>query len=154
MSTVVRYALASPEEVFATISDPRTYPRWLVGAREIRSVEADWPAPGSRFHHRVGVAGPLTVADNTEVKEVDPPRRLVLEARARPIGRASVTFRLSEDVRPDGRQVTRIEMEEAPIGLLGALRPVLQPLTDARNRASLNALVADLNSPDDHHPGA
>ena len=40
-----------PEAVFEVLDDPYAYPRWVVGARRIRSVDAGWPAVGSRFHH-------------------------------------------------------------------------------------------------------
>ena len=36
------------------------------------------------FHHRVGLAGPLTVADNTQILAVAEPALLSLEVRARP----------------------------------------------------------------------
>ena len=50
---------APVETVFAVLTDPTTYPSWLIGAADIRSIDRSWPAPGSRFHHRVGV-GPFT----------------------------------------------------------------------------------------------
>ncbi|MCB1026769.1 MAG: SRPBCC family protein, partial [Microthrixaceae bacterium] len=68
---VTRWALRPIEEVFDTISDPGTYPRWLVGCRTIRSIDDHWPSEGSRFHHRVGLIGPLTVPDSSEVLEVE-----------------------------------------------------------------------------------
>src|SRR6188472_2881403 len=95
MVSVTRYAVAPIERVFEVISDPRTYPDWLVGAREIRSVDEDWPQPGSRFHHRVGLVGPLTIPDSTSSVEVEPPTRLVLEVRARPLVKGRVEFTLA-----------------------------------------------------------
>ena len=53
---------AAPEMVFAVLSDPGCYPRWVVGARKIRAADAGFPAKGSRFHHQVGVA-PLVLND-------------------------------------------------------------------------------------------
>lgn len=126
---------AEPEEVFATLADPRTYPRWLVGAKEIRSVDPGFPAPGARFHHVVGLAGPLTVADSTLCEEVDEPRLLRLEARARPAGRAEVTFTLE----PHGGG-TRVEVRERAVGLLRVADPALQPAIVLRNRRSLAQL--------------
>jgi hypothetical protein len=61
--------------VFAVLCDPKADADWVVGSHSIRPADADWPAVGSRFHHRVG-AGPLTVKDHTKVLGVDPPRRL------------------------------------------------------------------------------
>ena len=53
-------------------------------------------------------------------------------------------FRLAE-VTPER---TRITIDETVIGHLAPLAPVLDPSIEARNRASLNALVAKLNEPD------
>jgi uncharacterized protein YndB with AHSA1/START domain len=139
--------------VFEVLSDPNTYPRWLVGAREIRDVEPEWPALGSRFFHRVGLAGPLTVADSTKVVDVDPPRRLSLEVRVRPFGRGRATFRLYETVSDDhpGLACTRIELTEEPLGILRLARFALDPVVDARNRRSLthlhDFLVEEVGSP-------
>jgi len=47
---------------------------------------------------------------------------------------------------PAGHQ-TRISLTEVPIGVYAPLRGVLAAPTAARNRASLNALVAFLNDP-------
>jgi len=137
MTAVARTIDAAPDDVFAILADPWTYPRWVVGARRIREVEGDWPAPGAAFHHVVGVF-PLRPRDNTEVIEVDPDRRLVLEARARPTGRAHVTF----DLSPAGDGHTRVVMAEVPAS--GPVRFVppalLAPLIRARNRETLERL--------------
>lgn len=99
---------ASPEEVFAVLSDPECYPKWVVGADTIRDYDEGFPAVGSRFHHKVG-PGPINIRDYTEVTENDPPRRLVLKAKARPLGTATIALDLKES--EDG---TELLMEEAP----------------------------------------
>lgn len=104
---------AEPEAVFAVISDPSTYPEWLPGARRIRSIDPGWPAPGTAFHHVVGV-GPVRVADRTEVLAIDPPRQFDLRARIGPFGSADVRFDLTEVEGPDGRPGTSIEVFERP----------------------------------------
>lgn len=123
------------DQVWAVVSDPRTYPRWLVGAVEILSVDEGWPTPGTSFRHRVGLGGPLTTQDSTRVEEVDPPRRLVLEARARPFGRAEVVI----EVQPvaGGAEVA---MREGLLSPLTRLTPLVQPPTLARNQKSLHRL--------------
>src|SRR4051812_19034662 len=68
---------APPERVFETLADGRSYGHWVVGSSEIESVDSNWPAVGSRFHHKVGW-GPLKVADHTEVIRSEPPRMLEL----------------------------------------------------------------------------
>ncbi|MEJ7583249.1 MAG: SRPBCC family protein [Acidimicrobiales bacterium] len=148
MATVVRHVIASVEDVFDVLLDPRTYPDWLVGAQAIRSVDDDWPAVGSKFYHRVGLAGPVTIPDHSKILAIEPPHLFVLEVRVRPFGRGRSEFRLAPDTDADGRALTRIELDEVPIGSLTPLTPVFEPLIRARNIASLNGLVAFLNSPD------
>ena len=129
---------ATPDEVFAVLADARTYEHWVVGCDDIRAVEGDWPAVGSRFFHTVGV-GPLKTKDNTKVLEVDAPRRLVLEARARPAGIAKVIF----DLKPvDGGTSTEIEIDEYPIrGVAKAIHnPVQDGLIKVRNVETLRRL--------------
>ena len=126
------------------VADPETYPTWLVGAVEIRSVDDRWPAPGTKFHHRVGLGGPVTTDDSTSVLSVDAPRSLVLEARARPFGRAHVEI----EVVPDGVGCT-VTMREGMLSPLPQLTPFLQPLIMARNRKSLDRLHGLLEGRDD-----
>lgn len=133
----VRFAAPAPA-VFAALTDAGRYPDWLVGAKHIRSVEPDWPAPGARFHHRVGV-GPLVVEDHTEVLALDPPRRLQLSVRAGPLVRAIVDFELI----PDGADTVVCMQEEPAERIVGNLvRPALDPLTHVRNQRSLRRLAA------------
>jgi uncharacterized protein YndB with AHSA1/START domain len=113
---------ATPDEVFAVLADARTYEHWVVGCDDIRAVEGDWPAVGSRFFHTVGV-GPIKTKDNTKVLEVEPGRKLVLEARARPAGIAKVTFTLTP---VEGG--TEVEIDEYPIR--GVAKVIDNPLQD------------------------
>lgn len=82
---------ATPDQVFAVLLDALSYASWVVGADRIRSVDPDWPAVGSKFHHTIGI-GPAKTDDSTKIVAVDAPRRLVLEARLRPAGIAHVEF--------------------------------------------------------------
>jgi uncharacterized protein YndB with AHSA1/START domain len=103
----------SPERVFSVLADPSSYGHWVVGSDTIRDADANWPAIGSRFHHRVGF-GPLKVNDHTEVVEADPPRRLVLHAKARPLfGTARVELDLER--RGGGTLVTMVEDAGDPL---------------------------------------
>lgn len=138
MSYTCRAIAADAATVFAAIADPHTYPAWLVGNAEVRSVDDEWPRPGSRFHHRVGV-WPLTLSDRTTLIEIEPPHLLRLAVRARPLIRAVATFRLIGD-----GETTVVCLEEEPsIPLIGALvRPLADPLTHLRNHASLRRLAA------------
>jgi hypothetical protein len=132
---------AAPEVTFGVLVDPTTYPEWLVGAKRIRDLDGAWPAPGSAFHHSVGV-GPLRIDDRTHVVACDAPHVLVLEAGIGPLGRARVRFTIG----PDGRGGSHLAIEEEPAA--GPLRllwnPLTRPLVAAslwgRNALSLQAL--------------
>ncbi len=136
MTTVHRTFDRSIERVFAVLADPRTYPEWLVGAKETRAVDVGWPAPGTSFHHRVGIVGPLTVADRTTSIAVDSPVLLEVEACARPVGRARVTFRLTA-MSPTA---TEVEFSEEPIGPARVISPLAAVLSIPRNKRSLQNL--------------
>ena len=127
---------ASPEVVFDVLTDPDAYPKWVVGAKKIRAVDPDWPEVGSRFHHTVGT-GAASLDDSTKVLEIDPAKRLVLEARARPMGRALVEMH----VGPTGAG-THVTMLERLIETTGAgiLSRLVDPLIHVRNVESLRRL--------------
>ena len=129
---------ATPAEVFAVLADARTYEHWVVGCDDIRAVEGDWPAVGSRFFHTVGV-GPVKTKDNTKVLEVEADCRLVLEARARPAGVAKVEFTL--DPVGDGSR-TEVTIVEYPIkGVAKVIdNPIQDGLIKARNVETLRRL--------------
>lgn len=130
---------ADPRTVFDFVTEPRTYPDWLVGAQDMRAVDDDWPQPGSQFHHRVGV-GPLHIDDTTTVISVDRPDEFVLRASIGVLGAAVVRFSL------DGAMPTRLTLEERPesglIRLLGTAwgRLLLRPTIWGRNRVALQKL--------------
>jgi uncharacterized protein YndB with AHSA1/START domain len=136
MATNVASFATSPERVFAVLSDPKTYAYWVVGSKEIRGADPEWPAVGAKLHHTVG-AGPFTLNDNTEVLESQPPRRLVLQARTRPFGTARVVLELDAD--EDGCLVT---MQEGPGDRLSKLvhNPLADWLLRRRNNESLRRL--------------
>ncbi len=134
---------APPEVVFATVADPETYPRWLVGAKHIRGVEPHWPAPGSSFHHAVGF-GPFTIRDRTTVLVNEAPKVLVLLARVGALGAARVRFTVTEQA--DGGAHLAIEEEPATGAVRALWNPLTRPLVAAglwgRNAVSLQALRA------------
>jgi uncharacterized protein YndB with AHSA1/START domain len=133
-----RFIEAPPERVFAVLADASSYGEWVVGSKEIRDADGTFPARGSRFHHSIGF-GPLVVRDHTEVLESDPPRRLRLEARARPLGSATVTL----DLRPESSG-TRVTLTEDPSGYTAPLRffPLTHLFVRLRNAESLRRLEA------------
>jgi hypothetical protein len=79
----------------------------------------------------------LVIHDTTTVLESDPPRRLVLEARARPLVIARVDIRLEPE---DGGTLVVLD-ETATGGLLGALpREVSDTPIYLRNRETVRRL--------------
>ena len=126
----------APAAVWDALADPGTYGDWVVGSKRIRAADAAWPAPGSRFHHTVGI-GPLSVSDHTESLEAQPPSLLRLRAKARPLGTAQVTLELTPS---EGG--TFVRMTENPDGLSAVLgiNPLVHLLTMVRNAESLRRL--------------
>jgi NAD(P)-dependent dehydrogenase (short-subunit alcohol dehydrogenase family)/uncharacterized protein YndB with AHSA1/START domain len=128
---------AAPEDVFAVLSDPYRFPDWVVGAAGVRDSDPDFPAVGSRFHHRVGL-WPLNVKDHTEVLEVEPPHRLVLKAKARPLGTATIAI----DLRAVAGG-TELTLEEHPgdrFSSLVASNPLVDTGLRLRNAEALARL--------------
>jgi uncharacterized protein YndB with AHSA1/START domain len=136
--TCVDLVIKSPVDVvWAVLADAYSYADWVVGAKEIRAVEGRWPDRGSLFHHTVGV-GPLNLEDNTKVLEVEPTRHLVLEGRARPLGRARIEFTLS---RVGAGTTVALDEEAVSPTVARLLNPVLGPLVRARNNKTLERLA-------------
>ena len=136
MATTRTQIAASPDEVFAALANPENYGDWVVGSDTIRDADPAWPKVGSRFHHRVGF-GLLKVSDHTEVLAVDPPHRLVMRARARPLGSAKVTMLLAG--RGGRTNVTMIEVAGDRLSGL-ALNRLTDPLIHVRNVEALRRL--------------
>jgi uncharacterized protein YndB with AHSA1/START domain len=136
MATNTREIPAVPEQVWSVLADPEKYSDWVVGAKEVRKWEGNWPAKGSRFHHTVGV-WPLRIRDATTVLESERPQRLVLEAKIRPVGFARIAFELSPSERG-----TRVSMTEEPSAprVARAARRLFDPAIFARNSEALRRL--------------
>jgi uncharacterized protein YndB with AHSA1/START domain len=136
VATNERFMPVPPQAVWDALADPGGYGYWVVGSKEIRDADPDWPAAGSRFHHTIGM-GPLTLDDHTEALEAEPPQRLKLRAKGRPLGTATVTLEMIPD--DDG---TTVRMTENPDGLTAilSLNPLVHVLTKVRNAESLMRL--------------
>lgn len=133
-TTVVR---ASPERVFAILSNPKHYGRFVVGTRRIRKFDPTWPDTGSHFHHSLGY-GITLIRDATRVLEVDEPHHLTLHTAMRPLGATRTEFRVI--AHPHG---TRVEIEEVPAqGLVAtdALSVVVDHMIRLRNKELLRRL--------------
>lgn len=126
----------SPEQVFAVLSDPFSYEDWVVGASDIRDVEGNWPEVGATFHHTQFVPR-FGLKDTTSVLASEPPTRLTLCVRARPLVVGEVEFSLTP-----AEGGTRVKMTEIPVG--GIQAPIHNPVFDAglrlRNAETLRRL--------------
>jgi uncharacterized protein YndB with AHSA1/START domain len=138
MPVVRRRTTAPPDAVFAVLADGWRYADWVVGAKRIRHVDDAWPAPGSRFHHKVGL-GPVEIKDSSVSEAVDPDHAISLRVRAWPAGTARV--RIVLESTPDGG--TEIVFEERPLeGLARSLdNPLLRAVLTLRNVESLRRLA-------------
>jgi len=125
---------APPERVFAILSEPRSFARWVVGSREIRRADPGWPNVGTAFDHRVGI-WPLTLADNSEVV----PRLLKLLVKARPFSRAYVTLNLKAS---NGGTLLSMDEFAADARSRVFFNALTDPLVHLRNNVSLRRLKA------------
>lgn len=127
---------APPQAVWDVLADGWLYPVWVVGASRMRSVDAAWPAVGSRIHHSVGL-WPLLVNDDTEVLDAEPPRRMRLRAKGWPVGEAEVVITL--EAVGAGTRVVIAEDAVAGPGTL-APKPLRAPILKWRNTETLRRL--------------
>lgn len=136
MASNERTIQATPEQVWAVLADAMSYDRWVVGAKDIRTADGSWPEAGSSLHHTSGF-GPFELKDTTTVLASDPPRRIVLEARGRPLGIA----RIEIELEPEG-SATRAKMTEYVVrpAAVRAMNLALDPLIRPRNAETLRRL--------------
>ena len=129
----------SSDAAFRLVCDPTLYPRWLVGAQEIRRIDADWPAAGSKFAHRIGI-GPLAIPGSTTVRQLDAPRVLELAAGMGVLGESKVRFELVPT--KDGTEVRIVETPRKGLAALASklLTPLVRGALWGRNQASLEEL--------------
>src|SRR6478736_7803833 len=90
-----RDSTATPGQVWAVIADGWTYSQWVVGNSRMRAVDADWPAPGTRILHSIGV-WPAVIDDETVVESCITGEELVRLAKIRPAAEARITMQLSD----------------------------------------------------------
>lgn len=129
---------ASPEDCWSIVADARGYAFWVIGADDVEHFDGDWPDQGATFHHAQG-AKPVRLHDTTSVLACDPPRRLELEVRARPLFVGIVTLTFTP--RDGGTDITI--NERATGGLAGLIPDVAaSPLIAMRNAESVRRLAA------------
>lgn len=120
--------------VFDVITDPYSYPNWLVGTLNIRRVSSDWPLTGSYFTHTVGF-GPVRIPDRTTIRAIDRPRIVEMLVRARPAMEAVVRFEVTSSASG-----CTLRMHETPIGVFKVMSMFVKPLIRLRNERSLRRL--------------
>ncbi|MGY1602150.1 SRPBCC family protein [Geodermatophilus sp. SYSU D00815] len=111
-----------PEQVWDVLADGHAYADWVLGTKEIRDVDAGWPAMGTALHYTVGV-GPVTLEGRTTVRRLEEGRRLGLEADAGLLGSARIVIDLDE-----WGEDTVVELDEHP--LRGPAAWLHSPLSD------------------------
>ena len=130
------FIAAPPSRVYEVLSDPNSYGEWVVGSREIRAADPEWPAAGTRFEH---ASGPPVLGSEDETRVIDTlaPVMLELHARVRPYPGARVTMYLQPD--GEGTRVTMIEDPANP-ALNVLIGPLGHGLIKLRNVESLRRL--------------
>jgi NAD(P)-dependent dehydrogenase (short-subunit alcohol dehydrogenase family)/uncharacterized protein YndB with AHSA1/START domain len=149
MSRTERTMMASPEDVFAVLSDGWTYSDWVVGTAHIRDVDADWPVAGTRIRHKVG-PWPFSLHGETGSVACQPPTLLVIRPTLWPLGELTVRIGLT----PTGFRSTRVVIEEkfSRGPLLSLRNKINDVLLHRRNDESLRRL-ADLVQRRNVRPG-
>ena len=132
-----RWFACSTDQVWDVLSDGWLYPLWVVGASRIRDVDDGWPAEGRKLHHSFGV-WPLVIDDTTEVIEIQPDQRIVLEARGWPVG----TARVEITIQPDGHGSLVSIAEDVSSGPAQLVpQPIRVAAMDVRNKETLRRLA-------------
>ncbi|WP_203904646.1 SRPBCC family protein [Virgisporangium aliadipatigenens] len=137
MSTTTRLMNADPQQVWAVLSNGWSYSDWVVGTVHIRDVAPDWPAVGTRIHHKAG-PWPFSLKDSSTVLSCEPGRDLLLKVRLWPLGAGTVRITLQE-VGPRATRVTMVEeFTDGP--MLGVRNALGDTLLHYRNREALRRL--------------
>src|SRR5918994_1629128 len=122
-----------PQAVWDALADAGGYGYWVPGSKVIRDADRHWPAPGSRFHHTIGL-GPIKVSDHTVSLAARRPGLLRMRAKGRPVGTATITL----EMKPrDGGTVVRITERLDAAFVLLILNLVQHLVTKGRNAESL-----------------
>lgn len=74
---IVRDIRAAPERVFRALTDPGELARWWTGIGGVRKAEFDL-RPGGNYRFEFMMEGGTTCFVHGVVREVEPPRRLVM----------------------------------------------------------------------------
>jgi hypothetical protein len=126
-----------PDAVWSVLADGYSYGEWVVGTREIHSVDQKWPQVGSSLRFTAGL-GHLSITDFTTSRLCVPGSRLELEARALPYG----SVRISIEILPWGDESLVIIDEHHLRGPSPLLEnPLVEIGLTIRNRQMLRRLA-------------
>jgi uncharacterized protein YndB with AHSA1/START domain len=117
MSTNRRVMQVSPGSVWRALADGYSYADWVVGTREIRDVDAGFPATGSRLHYTVG-HGPLRHTGHTEVVSAEPERCLELKIHAWPVVAVRVLIMITGRSEREAEVTMTEHPARGPVALL------------------------------------
>jgi hypothetical protein len=138
-AVITRRINAPTGVVWSVLADGWMYATWVVGASRVRLVDPQWPAPGSRLHHSIGI-WPALINDHTEVLTAAPGRELLLLARGWPAGEATVRIRVTPGSHPDSSTLSIVEDATGGPGKL-LPRAARQLLIAPRNAESVHRLA-------------
>lgn len=127
---------APAADVYESLMDAWTYEVWVTGTKQVRDVEPEWPAAGSKFHHSVGV-GPLMTRDETRMLAREQNRFVELQVQTWPMGEGTVRLEL-EDLGTRTHVVMHEEFTSGPGSW--ADNPLQQAMMKLRNDWSLDRL--------------
>ncbi|WP_461029899.1 SRPBCC family protein [Streptomyces sparsus] len=132
-----RLVRASPEAVWAVLSDGSSYGEWVVGTSDSEEKDGNWPQVGAEIEYEVMV-GPWSAHSRTIVRRHEPPYRLELEADSGWLG----TARIALEVRPWGEE-TLVILDEHPLRGPGGLlhNTAVDALAQLRHRTMLARLA-------------
>ncbi len=131
-----KYSVATPAQIWSLLSDGYRYAEWVQGTKEIRDVDAGWPAVGTCIHYTAGI-GPLTYKGETTARTSEPERHLELEVHAWPGG----TVRVDIEIESSGKG-SIVTLDEQP--LRGPVRLLHNPLSRIGFLARTNVMIDDL----------
>lgn len=125
-----------PEAVWAALTEPMSYPRWLVGVKDVLWVDEAWPQPGAGVDYLFRW-GPFSLRGRVTVLEAQRPGHLRLRWKRRLLGDAVAEFTIVQTA--DGCVV---DLAEAPRGLFAGLsaEPFTTSVSTGHNRALLARL--------------
>ena len=131
-----------PDAVWSVLADGSSYAEWVVGTKEIHSVDQNWPQVGSSLRFTAGL-GRLSITDCTTSRLCVAGSRLELEARALPYG----SVRISIEILPWGDESVVI-IDEHPLRGPSPLleNPLVELGLTIRNRQMLRKLARAVES--------